>query len=328
MPDNKDLNQRFDQLEKRLESMAVASVLPPFDGSNTRADEIDLRELFGVLWEGKWWIIAITFLFAVAGVVYALSLPNMYKSEGIYAPAQKESTGGGMAGQFGGLAAMAGVSLGGGESNDIEQAIALISSWPFLEGFIERHQLKPFIMGVKSWSYSSGEIQWNTEVYNPTTNTWVLDTIPAEPTSYETFKQFSRMLSISQDSTTGLLNISLEYYIPDLSQKWIELLVQDINTYFQQRDINEARKGIEFLEARIEGTSISEMHSVFYKMIESQTKTLMLAKVNEQYLIQTVVPPKAAEIKSKPSRLLLCIVFTLLGGIISVVILLSRYFIK
>ena len=37
-------------------------------------DEIDLRQLFATLWAGKWLIIAVTFVFAVAGVAYALSL--------------------------------------------------------------------------------------------------------------------------------------------------------------------------------------------------------------------------------------------------------------
>ena len=43
-------------------------------------DEIDLRELFMVLWAGKIKIMAITAVFAVASVVYALSVPNQYLS--------------------------------------------------------------------------------------------------------------------------------------------------------------------------------------------------------------------------------------------------------
>ena len=44
-------------------------------------DEIDLRELFTAIWQGKWIIIAITSLFAVASVFYAINQPNIYKSE-------------------------------------------------------------------------------------------------------------------------------------------------------------------------------------------------------------------------------------------------------
>ena len=43
---------------------------------NQYDDEIDLRELFGVLWAGKIKIIAITAVFAIASIIYALSVPN------------------------------------------------------------------------------------------------------------------------------------------------------------------------------------------------------------------------------------------------------------
>ncbi|MEP8095299.1 Wzz/FepE/Etk N-terminal domain-containing protein, partial [Vibrio parahaemolyticus] len=46
-------------------------------------DEIDLRELFKALWKGKWIIIATTFIFAIGSVLYALSLPNIYKADAL-----------------------------------------------------------------------------------------------------------------------------------------------------------------------------------------------------------------------------------------------------
>ena len=49
-------------------------------------DEIDLRELFAVLWAGKAKIIVITAVFAIASVIYALSVPNQYKATALLAP--------------------------------------------------------------------------------------------------------------------------------------------------------------------------------------------------------------------------------------------------
>ena len=80
--------------------------------TNEYDDEIDLRELFGVLWSGKFKIIAITAIFAVGSVFYALWIPNQYKATALLAPAQ--SDGGGLSstlGQLGGLASLAGVSI-------------------------------------------------------------------------------------------------------------------------------------------------------------------------------------------------------------------------
>ena len=53
---------------------------PTFD------DEIDLRELFMVLWEGKLAIILGTALSALISVSVALYLPNKYTSEALLAP--------------------------------------------------------------------------------------------------------------------------------------------------------------------------------------------------------------------------------------------------
>lgn len=49
--------------------------------NNTRVDdEIDLRELWETLWQGKLQIAGITAVFAIASVIIALMLPNIYRS--------------------------------------------------------------------------------------------------------------------------------------------------------------------------------------------------------------------------------------------------------
>lgn len=91
-------------------------------------DEIDLRELFAVIWRGKWIILAVTALFAVGAVVFAIKQPNIYKSEALLAPASEEQGGGlsALASQFGGLASLAGVNLGGkGGTDKTELAIQI-----------------------------------------------------------------------------------------------------------------------------------------------------------------------------------------------------------
>ena len=46
-------------------------------------DEIDLKELFMVLWSGKWLITAVTGIAAVTSVVIALMLPNIYTANAL-----------------------------------------------------------------------------------------------------------------------------------------------------------------------------------------------------------------------------------------------------
>jgi len=41
-------------------------------------DEIDIRELFRIVWVGKWLISGITVGATILAVIYALNLPNIY----------------------------------------------------------------------------------------------------------------------------------------------------------------------------------------------------------------------------------------------------------
>ena len=57
-------------------------------------DEIDFRELFRVLWAGKWLIGGITFAASVIAVIVALMLPNIYRAEALLAPNNQDGAGG------------------------------------------------------------------------------------------------------------------------------------------------------------------------------------------------------------------------------------------
>jgi len=116
-------------------------------------DEIDLRELFSAIWQGKWIIVAVTSVFTVAAVFYALSLPNIYKSEALLAPVSEQS-GLKIPGQLGGLAALAGVNLGGGAATDKSAiAVEVLRSRTFLINFIEKFDLYVPLLASKGWSH-------------------------------------------------------------------------------------------------------------------------------------------------------------------------------
>ncbi|MGF1703700.1 polysaccharide biosynthesis tyrosine autokinase [Photobacterium makurazakiensis] len=55
------------------------------------ADEIDLGKLFGILLDNRWSIIAITFVFAILGIAYALLATPVYKADALIQVEQKSS---------------------------------------------------------------------------------------------------------------------------------------------------------------------------------------------------------------------------------------------
>ena len=52
----------------------------------------------------------------------------------------------------------------------------------------------------------------------------------------------------------------------------------------------------------------------------------MLAEVRPEYVFKTIDPAIAPEKKSKPSRALICIIGTFIGGVLGVVLVAIRHF--
>ncbi len=295
-------------------------------------DEIDLRELFMVLWAGKIKIIAITALFAIASVIYALSVPNQYKATALLAPAQ--SSGGGLSGalgQLGGLASLAGVSIGGGESSEAQIAQEIMKSWSFIEGFIADNDLAAEVFAAEGWSKGSNELQINDDAYDIENKQWLVENeagVMGPPSSWSLFKAFSGRLAVSEDKKSGLVSVSIEYYSPQIAKQWLDMYVSAVNAHMQQRQVAKVTNNINYLQAQIEKTSIAEMREVFYTIIEEQTKNKMVAEASPEYAFVAVSPSMVPEEKSQPKRALICILGTLLGGMLSVLLVLIMHYTK
>ena len=297
------------------------------DPQNYPDDEIDLRELFATLWRGKWIIILFTIVFAAVGVFYALSKPDIYQSSVLLAPTQDE----GGAGGLGGLASLAGISLGGGGANQTAMAKAVLQSRAFLAGFIDRHNLSIPLVATKAWDIENEKWVINREVYNPETGEWLTDEQGESlmPTDWDMVKTFKEgYLSLTNDEETGMVTLNIKSQSPPVAKEWAEKLVHDINEHMREQDVKEAEARIAYLEGKLQETNIAGMQQVFYQLIESETRTVMLANAQDEYIFKTVDPAVVPQEKSEPKRALIAIVATMLGGMLGVFIVFVLAFIR
>lgn len=294
-------------------------------------DEIDLRELFSVLWAGKKLIVAVTTVFAVISVVYALSLANEYKASAVVSPAESGGSSlGAMAGQLGGLASLAGINIGSGESNETQEAMEIMQSWGFMEEFIQTHDLQVPVYAAVGWNKSSNSLKLDSDLYDTASKGWLIEDDETgenrPPSSWELYEEFRKRVAVSQDKKSGLINISVEYYSPQIAKHWVDLFVTTINDYMRARKLEQVNRNIEYLAVQIEKTAIADMREVFYQLIEEQTKSKMLAEASPEYAFVTVSRAMVPEEKSQPKRALICVLGTLLGGMLSVLwVLVRRY---
>jgi len=296
-------------------------------------DDLDLKAIFKILWQGKIYIVCTTIIFAVVFVMYAISQPNIYKSSVVLAASEQDQSSGlgGLASQFGGLASLAGVNLGGSSSNKVDLALEVIKSRKFITGFIEKHEILKDLMAANSWEPLENKLVYDSEIYDNEKSKWVRKvTHPYTeiPSEQEAYKKFMELIAINVDSESSIITISLEFLSPYKAQEWLNLLILDINLEMKARDVDEAVKSKRFLVKEIENTNISEIKTVLYKLIEEQTKTIMFANVRDEYVFKIIDPPIASEEKFKPKRAMISILGSLLGLILSGLFILFKAFLK
>jgi uncharacterized protein involved in exopolysaccharide biosynthesis len=291
-------------------------------------DEIDLKELFNVLWTAKKLIILITAIFAIGSVAYSLQLTNYYKSESLlFARTGSENQG---LSQFSGLAAMAGLSLPSSGVDQAAQAIALIKSRKFVKHLLTFDNILPSIMAQKSYNNSSKELLFDQTIYDSETKTWKKkpnENRPIKPSYLEAHEKYTGMMFISQDKVTSFISIQIEHISPVFAKEFLDLIIREANVFLRKKDMEESSKAIEYLKSELSKTSFVEIQESINSLIEVQLETQMLTQINEDYILIEIEPPFIAEEKSKPSRSLISVIGTILGGMLSMCIVLIRHYV-
>lgn len=293
--------------------------------SNSQTPEVSLSSIPHFVWQYKLFIFCFTAFFSGLMVAYAISKPNVYTVQGLYMPKGAEDGGSlaKLAGQFGGLASMAGVNLGGSGADKTDIALELLRSRAFLQAFIEKHELIVPLLAVKKWDQISDTLIYDDELYDVEQQRWIRKAPAGKkviPTAWEAFPKLIENVSVDYASKKGTLGIKLTYYSPEIAAEWLKLLVKEMNLFWQKRTQNETEKYIGLLEEQAMQTNNSELKTILYSLIGEQTKTLLLNNITDEVMFETVAPIVIPEEKSAPSRALLCIIAFIFSGFISVLI--------
>ncbi len=299
----------------------------PYVNHNHRhlsAEEMSIRDLVIFIWNGKWWVIGMGFLLSLSALFYSLALPNTYKAIAVLAPAEENSGGGlsAMAGRLGGLATIAGLNLNSG-NDKTAVALEVLKSRKFVTEFIKKHELMVTLIAATGWNRESDKLIVDPSIYDEKTKAWVrvpTEVRGAEPTDQEAYKTFIDMLEINRDKGTGFVDLSFEHVSPSVAKQVVDNLVSELNLEIKKRELDEARKSVEYLQNQVRSTSFSEMKLVFYELIEEQFKIILIAEVREEYAFKTIDPAVVPELKSGPNRALLCVLSGMLGGMIGLIL--------
>ncbi|MCC5879167.1 MAG: LPS O-antigen length regulator [Idiomarina sp.] len=300
-------------------------------GPNGSIGEIDFKAILDTLWLYKWLILGFTMIFAIGSVLYALSLPNIYKAEAKLIPTKEAlSANSGLGGEIGGLANLAGMNIGSGQIDTASLALEILQSRKFIAEFVNRHNILPELMASKEWDMYTNELSIDSSIYDVEREEWVREVeFPRtpEPSFAEYVQAFRNIMSVERSGSTSIITITIRHRSPVIASEWVQLIITDINNEMREREVGEATRSLEYIERELENIRLASSERVFYDLMESQVQTIMMANARPEYVFRIIDPPVVEENRASPPRAMIAIVGTIFGGFFSLLcILLIRIF--
>tara|TARA_B100000886_G_C20371894_1_gene469985 strand:+ start:79 stop:1023 length:945 start_codon:yes stop_codon:yes gene_type:complete len=297
---------------------------------NYKSDEIDLKELFSVLWSSKYPIAGVTFVFLLATIIYSLYQPNFYQSSALLSPIEEQNDISAAMKSYNNLANFAGINLPSQTSiSKSQKALDKLGSLSFFTENILPNIFLPDLMAVDSWDPKSNNISYNSNDFSNEKQLWVREyKFPQTqvPSAQESYKVFKERLTVVEDSDSGFITVSIKHQSPYIAKAWTELLISEINSFFRIKDQAEAQLAIDFLNAQIAQTNFKEVKQVIAQLLQQKTQQLSIIEVSDFYVFEYIDPPAVMEEKYEPKRLLMLIIGTLLGLSFGLIVSLIRYY--
>tara|TARA_B110000305_G_scaffold163384_1_gene180711 strand:+ start:426 stop:1352 length:927 start_codon:yes stop_codon:yes gene_type:complete len=291
--------------------------------------KINLKELFSVIWKNYFFIGTFSLTASLISLTVALYLPNIYTSKSLLAPATSQDSLSSKLGNLSSFGKIAGFSLPSATASKSQEAMERIKSFEFFSThFLPNIKLEN-IMASKKWDSSKNSLIYDERLYDNLNKKWVRNfSYPqkAVPSSQEAFKFYKEIVSISEDSKTSFITISIDHHSPVIAKKWIDIIIFEINESMRKIDAENAQKSIDYLNGAAVINKIQSIKEVISRLLENQMQTLMLTSSSESYVFKVIDSAIIPEENSKPSRAVIFILGTFLGAVISLLIVLIKHY--
>jgi uncharacterized protein involved in exopolysaccharide biosynthesis len=255
--------------------------LHPNDGRS------DINRIVLQLWKRRFVLVLLAVVGGGAGFALTFWVSPKYKADAVLI-ASDEILGlnaSGALGSLGGLASLVGV---GGAGNKESEAVETLKSRGLTISYIESKGLMPILFPGR----------WDAE-----TNKGKANFLGRVLTLEDGYLKFDKSIrTIVENRKTGLVTITVTWTDPNLAEQWVEGLVKAANDRLRSKAEERSSRNLEYLRKASEATSVMEVKTSIYKLMETEIKKQMVAYGAEDYAFRTVDPAIVPQRRSYPVR--------------------------
>lgn len=253
-------------------------------------DEIRLSEYLAVLKRARWRVAAFVIACTIGATLTGFLLPRKYTAVIVVSPVTNASGGGRLGGlssmvsQLGGLASLAGISLG--EDTQRAETLEVLESSALTERYIAQNDLLP-VLFRKQW--------------DPQRRRWNVSSPRKMPTLWKADQLFDKQVRrITTDAKSGIVTMKITWTNPSQAAAWANGLVAMTNDYLRSNAIAEAERNIAYLNEQAEKTNLVQVREAIYAILQTEINKEMLARGTQEYALKVLDPAQPPE---RPSSL-------------------------
>jgi uncharacterized protein involved in exopolysaccharide biosynthesis len=284
--------------------------MEPTENTPLARNELSLRDLVLLLWDGRWIIIVTTAVCTLASVGAAFAFKRQFTATVVLSPATNSSASalGGIGSQLGGLASLAGLSLSGDQKKS--ESVAVLQSDALTEQYIVAQNLLPILYADK-WDAQSA--------------TWKVTDKRKVPTVWKANEYFKKGIrNVATDLKTGIVTMTITWKDPKLAAQWANDLVKLTNEFLRDQAISETERNIAYLNDEASKTDVMGAKQAIYTLLQSEINRQMVARGNEAYALKVIDPAQPPEYASFPRRVIWLIGGFIGGILLSLIIVFAR----
>lgn len=283
---------------------------------NPEITKIDVTKLLRIIYKDKKLFLTLIISFGLFGVFYSLTLDNIYKSESILL-ANDQSSG------FNENNSVFSILAGETEKNSADIAMeSLLSEDFFRQKIFSNKDLLNEFTGAKTYDSKKDQVTFKESLFYK--DEYNNRTLKSGYSVLDSTLDFKKIFSMEYDKRSGFYIISAEHTSPELAQRWLKIVLRNLDDYMKIKESKRSSNSISALEDLLVTTSSVDVRRSISRLIERELKVLVLAEASDYYIFNVVQSPTLPLLKDRPARSIICIFIFIVGFILTTLIVLIR----
>ncbi|RJO72597.1 MAG: hypothetical protein C4523_03085 [Myxococcales bacterium] len=258
--------------------------------TESREEEIDLRDYFAILRKAWWKIGLFSMVVGILTLIVMLRVPNVYQATAVISPETDERR------QNHSLGALASIGIDVGGQTRVEDLEILFKSNDLAVRVFKKYNIWPILLG-DAYDPATGGIKVSGK------GSLLGGEKKLKPLGeWDAIRAAKVRLQVSVGRKTNTISISFESPTAEGSAEIVNHFLEEGKNHLQEETLNRATKNKKFIEEQIGKTVDALNRDRLYSLLGQEVEREMMARNREQFGFRVIDSPRVPDRKSKPQR--------------------------